>query len=359
LIVLVAYSQRRPPLKKISGFIEADEIRLGSRVGGRVAGVLVEEGQHVRRGDVLVKLEPFDLLELEQEAEARLAAQQAELDRMQAGFRAEEKAQAAARMKQLQAKLELLEHGPRLQEIEAAKARLLVAESTLELAQQNFTRVEGLFQKNAAPREQLDEATEKLHAARAMVIVRQQELSLLEAGSRQEDIEQANAALEEARQALALIAGGYRPEEIAAAEAGRDAARAALAAIHRRKQELQIVAPVDGTVEALDLQPGDLTLPGAPVVAIVDSSRLWVRAYLPETRLDVKLGQPLWVTVDSYPEQRFAGEVTFLARQAEFTPSNIQTLEERAKQVFRIKVTLKEGRALLRPGMSADVWLED
>ncbi|MCU0872682.1 MAG: HlyD family efflux transporter periplasmic adaptor subunit [Pirellulaceae bacterium] len=359
LTALVAYSQQRPELAKISGFIEADEIRLGSRVGGRVARVHVEEGQLVRTGDVLVELEPFDLLELEQEAEAQLAAKQADYDRLQAGFRAEEQAQAKARVGQLQARLELLVNGPRPQEKEAAKAQLTVAESTLKLAQQNHARVAGLFDKGAAPREQFDEATEKLQAALATVVVRQQELSLLEAGTRREDIERARAELEEAQQALALTNTGYRPEEIAAAKAARDAAQAALAAIRTRQKELRIVAPVDGTVEAQELQPGDLTLPGAPVLTIVDNQRLWVRAYLPENRLNVKFGQRLWVTVDSYPQRRFAGEVTFLARQAEFTPSNIQTPEERSKQVFRIKVTLKEGWDVLRPGMSADVWLGD
>jgi multidrug resistance efflux pump len=359
LVALVWYSQQRPEPAKISGFIEADEIRLGSRVGGRVARVHAEEGQTVRKGDVLIDLEPFDLLELEQEAEAQLAAKQAEYERLQAGFRAEEKAQAAARVGQLQAKLSQLENGPRPQEKEAARGQLTVAESTLRLAQQNHARINGLFQKGAAPREQFDEATEKLQAAQAMVIVRQQELSLLDEGTRKEDIERARAELEEARQALALTHAGYRPEEIAAAKAARDAAQAARAALRTRKQELRIVAPVDGTVEALELQPGDLTLPGAPVLSMIDNQRLWVRAYLPENRLNVKLGQRLRVTVDSYRDRPFAGEVTFLARQAEFTPSNVQTPEERSKQVFRIKVTLKEGLDLLRPGMSADVSLED
>ncbi len=359
LIALVWYSQQRPELANISGFIEADEIRLGSRVGGRVARVHVEEGQAVRQGDALLELEPFDLLELEQEAEAEVAAKQAEYDRLQAGFRAEEKGQAKARVGQLQAKLDQLVTGPRPQEKEAGRGQLKVAESTLKLAQQNHVRVSGLFQKGAVPREQFDEATEKLQAAQAMVIVRQQELSLLEAGTRTEDIERARAELEEAQQALALTNAGYRPEEVAAAKAARDAAGAALAAIRTRKKELRVVAPVDGTIEAQELQPGDLTLPGAPVLSMVDNRRLWVRAYLPENRLDVKLGQKLWVTVDSHPGRRFAGEVTFLARQAEFTPSNIQTPEERSKQVFRIKVTLKEGLDVLRPGMSADVWLEN
>ena len=361
LIAVVDYSQRRPKLAMISGFIEADEIRLGSRVGGRVARVHVEEGRAVRAGDVLVELEPFDLLELEHEAEAQVAAKQADYERLQAGFRAEEQAQAKARVGQLQARLELLVNGPRPQEIAAGQAQLQVAESTLKLAQQNHARVSSLFDidKGAVPRQQLDEAVEKLQAAQATVVVCQQELSLLEAGTRREDIDRARAELEEAQQALALTSAGYRPEEIAGAKAARDAAQAALDAIRTRKKELQIVAPVDGTVEAQELQPGDLTLPGAPVMTIVDNRRLWVRAYLPENRLNVKFGQQLWVTVDSYPERRFAGEVTFLARQAEFTPSNIQTPDERAKQVFRIKVTLKEGWDVLRPGMSADVWLGD
>jgi multidrug resistance efflux pump len=91
----------------------------------------------------------------------------------------------------------------------------------------------------------------------------------------------------------------------------------------------------------------------------MDSSRLWVRAYVPENQLDLAIDQPVWVTVDSYPDDRFRGHISFIARKAEFTPSNVQTPEERSKQVFRIHVTLDEGLDRLRPGMSADVWLED
>jgi multidrug resistance efflux pump len=357
LIGLVVYSQRRREVGKISGFIEADEIRLGSRVGGRVAKVHVEEGRRVHKGDVLIELEPFDLQAQEQEAEAHLAAQQADYDRMLAGYRPEEVAQAKARVDRLSARLELAEHGPRPQEIEAARAQSDVAQSTLKLAQQNHKRLLGLFEKGAAPREQLDEATDKLQAAQATLVVRQQELSLLEAGTRPEEIAVAKAELAEARHAWELVNQGFRAEDIAAAKAARDAAQAALATIRAREDELRIIAPVEGAVEALELQPGDLTLPGAPVLSLVDTSRLWVRAYLPENRLNVKLGQRLRVTVDSYADRRFAGEVTFIAREAEFTPSNVQTPEERSKQVFRVKVTLREGLDVLRPGMSADVWL--
>jgi HlyD family secretion protein len=94
------------------------------------------------------------------------------------------------------------------------------------------------------------------------------------------------------------------------------------------------------------------------VIALTDPSELWVRAYLPENRLGVQLDQKVSVRADSFPHRRFAGHISFIARDAEFTPSNIQTPEERSKQVFRIKVLLDEGRDVLRAGMSADVFLE-
>jgi multidrug resistance efflux pump len=91
----------------------------------------------------------------------------------------------------------------------------------------------------------------------------------------------------------------------------------------------------------------------------MDTSELWVRAYLPENHLDVQVGQKVAVSVDSFPGRRFDAHISYVARQAEFTPGNVQTPEERSKQVFRIKVTLDSGLQELRPGMAADVWLEE
>jgi multidrug resistance efflux pump len=91
-------------------------------------------------------------------------------------------------------------------------------------------------------------------------------------------------------------------------------------------------------------------------MSMLDTGGLWVRAYLPENR-HLELGQKVAVSVDAYPGESFGAEVTFISRQAEFTPSNVQTPEERSKQVFRIKVTLLEGLDRLRPGMAADVGL--
>ena len=303
---LLVWSQRRHAPTKVSGLIEADEIRVGSRVGGRVSKVPAIEGQHVKAGDVLVALEPYDLLE--------------------------RRAQAKAQLAELQARLQELEHGPRPEEITAAEKRVNAARAELDLAQVTFNRVKSSYQGNAASAQEMDRAEQELKSATANLGQREAELALLKAGTRSEQIAQAQASIQ--------------------------SSTAALAAIQRQIDELTVQAPVDATVESLDLQPGDMVAPNAPMLSLVDMSNLWVRAYVPENRLNLSNGQKLSISVDSFPQKRFAGHVSFVARQAEFTPNNVQTPEERSKQVFRIKVTLDEGLDVLRPGMAADVWLE-
>jgi multidrug resistance efflux pump len=358
LLALLVYSQQRQATSKVSGFIEADEIRLGSRVGGRVAEVHVQEGAAVTVGELLVLLEAFDLDERVSEAEANLAARRAEWDRLRHGLRAEEIEQAAHRVERLQANLELLKKGPREEEIQAAQARRDLAEAQWERARHSHERLVALLPAGGVAREEVDRATEELKVAEQMRVVREQELRLLEKGSREEEIAAAAAQLREAQAALALAQKGFREEEIREAQAAVASAQAALEAVREMQRELRIVAPVDGVVEAVELQKGDLVAANAPVLSLMDTTSLWVRAYVPEDELRLQIGQPLPVTVDSYPGRRFRGEVTFISRQAEFTPRNVQTPEERSQQVFRIKVTLREGLDVLRPGMNADVWLD-
>lgn len=343
---------------RVSGFIEAHEIRLGSRVGGRVARVHVEEGDAVTAGRVLVELEPFDLPARRAEAEAMLAAREAEYARLRQGFRPEEIAQARHRYEQLEAKHEQLVEGPRRQEIEVAGERLAAAQAELTFAEQHHERIEQLVERDALPREELDRAVTELNVALRTVAARQEELNLLEEGTRPEEIAAAKAQLEEARAAWELHQSGYRAEDVAQAKAQVDAALATLRVIDAQLDELSIRAPVDGVVETMELRPGDLVGAGAAVMSMFDASELWIRSYLPaDTRLAV--GDRLAVTVDGFPGERFFGEVTFIAAEAEFTPMNVQTPEDRARQVFRFKVMLREGRENLRPGMLADVWLPD
>jgi multidrug resistance efflux pump len=359
VIVLVAallYSQYRPQPLKVSGVVEADEVRVGSRVGGRVRSVEVVEGDPVKTGAVLVELEPFDLREQQAQAAANLAASEAAYQKMVEGFRAEEVAQAQARRDQLAAQLAELQAGPRKEEIAAAAAQLDLADAQLNLAQLTFNRVKGAFERNAASQDEMDRATSELNVARARVAAQREVLGELQAGTRAERIAQAKAQLAEAEQAWQLYVNGYRSEEIAQAKATVEAAQAALDIISRRLEELIVRAPIDGVVEAVDLQPGDLVSANAPAISLLDMDDLWIRAYVPED-VPVQVGQEVRVTVDAYPDRDLAGRVSFVARQAEFTPSNVQTVEERSKQVFRVKVSVVEGLDVLRPGMIADVWL--
>jgi HlyD family secretion protein len=355
---VLAWSQRPTGPLYVSGFIEADDIRVGSRVGGRVLEVAVAEGQHVARGAPLLTLEPFDLQERLAEARATLAARQARHEQLGAGYRAEEIEQARARRAQAQAVLAKAEAGPRPLEIRILEDKVEFARAELVKAESDYARVKGLFDGGKAAPDEMTAATGKLDSAKARFAEASDSLALAKEGTRAEELAQARAALAEAEQAVALLEKGYRPEDVAEASANVAAAQAAVEMVKRQLDELRVVAPCACDVEAVDLQPGDLIAPNAPVIALVDPSRLWVRAYVPENRLSLTLEQKVTVRVDAFPGRRFAGHVGFISRQAEFTPSNIQTPEERSKQVFRIKVLLDEGHDVLRPGLSADVFLE-
>jgi multidrug resistance efflux pump len=299
-------SQRRHVEPKVSGFIEADEIRVGSRVGGRVAKVLVREGQKVKSGELLIELDPYDLNE--------------------------RRAQTAGELEGRKADLLKLKNGPRQQEITAAEARLRQAQSQVEVTAATERRLRQSFEHKAVSADELDNGIAASRSANATLDVRKAELDLLKAGT--------------------------RAEEIAAAEAAVASATATLAALDKQTAELTVKAPVDGTIEAVELRPGDLVAANAPTLTVMDTGRLWVRAYVPENELNLANDQKVIVTVDSFAGRKFPAHISFVSTQAEFTPNNVQTPEERSKQVFRIKAELDEGLDVLRAGMAADVWLQ-
>lgn len=352
------WQQHKPESLVVSGFIEADLIRVGSRVGGRVAKVNVAEGQRVKAGTPLFEIDPFDLQEQLKQAEAELAASQADHARLTAGNRPQEIEQARAKYSRMAAIHEKLVAGPRPREIEIAREELNRSKAGLELAESEHERVESLRKQGTAPKIELDLAIRQLKAAKADTAAAQLKLALLEEGTRKEDLAEAKAALAEAEEAVKLLEAGFRTEDIAKAAAQVTAAQSKAAAIKVRLDELVVTAPCDCVVEAIDLHPGDLVAMNAPAVSLLDTTKLWVRAYVPESRLgQVRQGQKVPIRVDSFPEAQFRGRLTFLAQEAEFTPRNVQTPEERSKQVFRIKVYLDEGLDQLRVGMAADVLL--
>ncbi|MCA9148357.1 MAG: HlyD family efflux transporter periplasmic adaptor subunit [Planctomycetales bacterium] len=359
LASLLISSKLRSEPAKVSAVIEADEIRLGSRVGGRVAEVRTEEGATIAPGQVLVVLDPFDLQQRISQARANLAAQQAELEKLQNGLRPEEIAQARARYDSLAATLQKLEQGPRQEEIAAAQANLDLATSQLERARRTFERVQVLRQNNTSSQEELDRATEEVKVTSAMQRARQEELQLLQKGTREEDLAAARANLQESEQAYELARNGFRKEDIEQARATVEAAQAAVDALCVQQAELSIKSDVAGVVSAFELRPGDLVPANGPVIAVLDIEHLWVRAYAPQSWGNLAVGRQLRVTVDGLEDRELVGEISFISPQAEFTPRNVQTPDERAKQVFRMKLQLHGETADLRPGMTADVWLDE
>ncbi len=358
LIGGLVYSQYRPVPEKVSGFLEVYDIRVGSRIGGRIAKVLVKEGQTVAAGDLLLELEPYDLQARLAEAQGKLAEQQQNLARLEAGFRKEDVAQAQAKRDQLKAQLDKAQAGPRKQEIAEAQALYDQAVVQRSIAAASYERVMKQYELKNASIEERDRSTNDFKAASANLNVRREQLDLLKEGTRKEDLDTAAAQLAEMEAALSLMKNGTRAEDIAAAKASVESLKGALEIIQKQLSELRIVAPTAGTIDAVDIRAGDMVGPNAPALSLLESGEMWVRAYVPENRLNLQLGQKVRVTVDSYPGRDFHGEVTFVSRQAEFTPGNVQTPEERSKQVFRIRVALQDGQDILRAGMSADVWLK-
>ncbi len=340
----------------VSGIIEADDIHVGSRVGGRVLKVVAREGQAVNAGEVLVLLEPKEFEASLAEAQATTRQAEAKLALLTAGFRVEEIEQAEAAVRQFQAELEQLVSGPRRQEIDQARADWLGAKAQAENARKSLNRMEDLAKRELIARQELDDAQARAEESEQRARSVKERLDLLLAGTRKEEVERARQRLNEAEAKLRQLKSGFRKEEVAQVKSEMEAARARVQLIRTQLDETVIKAPVDAVVEALDLEPGDLVAAGKPVATLLRNNSLWVRAYLPEEKLGfVKPGVKVKVRVDSFPGRDFAGVVRRVSRQAEFTPRNVQTWEERVLQVFQTEIVIDDPDQVLRPGMSADV----
>lgn len=343
----------------VSGIIEADDIHVGSKVGGRVLKVVAREGQTVKSGETLVLLEPKEFDASLAEAQAVLRQAEAKHSLVMAGSRPEEIEQAEAAVKQAQADLNQLISGPRQQEIDQAAAEWKAAMAQAENAQKFLQRMEDLAKRELVAKQEYDDALTKADEAGQKMIAARQRYDLLLAGTRKEEVERSRQRLAEADAKRRQILSGFRKEEIAQAKSELEAARARVEFMRTQLEETVIKAPVDALVEALDLEPGDMIGAGKPVATLLRTGSLWVRAYLPEARLGfVQPGLQVQVRVDSFPDRNFSGVVRRIHRQGEFTPRNIQTHEERALQVFQVEVVLDDPDHVLRPGMSADVRIQ-
>jgi len=291
-----------------SGTVEATDAALGFQVAGRIDRVIPREGDLVKAGDTLGWLD-------QTEQQARLVQAREQL--------------AAAR-----AVLRELETGSRVEELAQAQAAARAAEDRLDDAQRDFERTQRLLQGGAASQEAFDKSKLALDIARSQ--------------------------RDQAAEQLKLVQTGPRQERVAAQRAAVAQSEAAVAQVEAAISNAVIRAPFDGVVTVRDREPGETVAAGAPVLTLTNLSDRWVRIYIREDRIGaVRIGQPATISSDTYRNKTYPGEVAFIASEAEFTPRNVQTTEERVKLVYAVKVRIAgDPSNELKPGMPADVRLD-
>jgi HlyD family secretion protein len=342
-----------------SGTVETREIQIGSKIGGRVTEVGVEEGQLVKAGATLVKFEADELTAQRVQTQAAVEQAQADLDKMLRGNRPEEIAEAEATANASKAALEEARHGPRPQEIDQAKADYAAAAADAGNAKDFYGRMAKLVAQDIVSKQQYDDAKDKRDATAQRAEAARQQLALLEAGTRVEDLHAAEARYQQAEAAAELMRKGFRREDIEAARGRLAEAQGHVAELDAQLREAELTAPADAVVEVVSVRPGDLVPAGRIVMTMLEGSQLWVKVYVPETELaQVHLGQRAAVRVDSFGGRVFDGHVGEIASEAEFLPRNVQTKSDREHEVFGVKVYVDNAQQALKSGMSATVRLE-
>jgi HlyD family secretion protein len=292
------------------GNVDVRQVSLAFNANERVAQLLVREGDHVRTGQLLGKLDTRSLVLRAAQSQARIDVQAQALLRLKTGSRPEEVAQA--------------------------KAQATAAQADADLAQQQLARLQAIGQTTAG---------------RA---VSQQDLDSAQARRKV-----ALAQLDNARKAQQLVVRGPRKEDIDQAQAQLELARAELALMNYQLAEAELKAPIDAVVRARLLEPGDMASPQRPAFTLAITDPKWVRAYVAEPDLGrVQPGQEARVTTDSQPGEAIAGKVGYISSVAEFTPKTVQTEELRSSLVYEIRVMVDDRQDRLRLGMPATVRLQ-
>lgn len=287
-----------------SGHVEATDVRLSAKIGGRLESFTLQEGDVVRPGQELARIETTDLL---------LAVAQAQAERGQAA-----------------AELDLRRAGSRKEDIAQADAQVAQARADLEGAQKDLDRMQGLLDSGSGTTKSRDDAKTRRDVAAARV--------------------------QGAREALARVKSGSRPEEIEVARARVAAAEARIAQLEQQVKDATVTSPVGGVVTEKVAQQGELLPAGAPLAVITDLDDAWLTVYVGGPDLGrIRLGQEATVVTDDGQSRK--GKITFIATRAEFTPKNVQTRDEREKLVYKVKIGLDNRDGLFKPGMPAEAHL--
>lgn len=398
-----------------TGIVEADRLTVSAELGGRIVALYVAEGDSVAAGQLLVELDDSLLAARLAQADAAIAQAEAQLALLQAGARPEEIARAQALVAQAEAAaaaarqawddaqtlranrqpldLAIIEAETALAKAQRQSQAARLAAEAADLERNLWGRITQLLAEGVdvplpgggvlhvdkpAERDQANvrwnvasqqawEAWQAAYAADEAVraastalanLRRQRDLPLAEdarVNQAEAAYRQAEAGVAQARAALQALQEGAPAEQIEAARQQVERARAARAALEVQLAKTRLAAPRAGLVSAVALYPGEVALPGAPLLEIADLSQVTLTVYVPQPDLGrVRVGQAAQVSVDSFPGRIFEGRVTHIADRAEFTPKNVQTQEERVNTVFAVKLTLSNPDGALKPGMPAD-----
>ncbi len=354
---------------RFSGNIEVTEAQMSFRIAGRLAERTVSEGDTVRTGQILARLDRSDQTIGVAQAEANLAYAEAVLAELVAGSRVEDIDRAAARVVQARESLTEMQRGSRNEEVERGRADQASARAAeqaaivqLNQAKIDFDRYTSLYKDGSVSKTVLETyqtglktAENRVKEAEGKTKAVSEQLSLLKAGPRIEQIDRTAAALKQAEAEYALIKAGSRKESI---DQARAKVRIAAEGVNQARQQLSytdLPSPMDGVVLSTAAEVGEYLNPASPVLTLGQIDQPWLRAYVHEKDLGrIQLNQEVTVQTDSFPGKNYTGRVSYISSQAEFTPKTVQTFEERVKLMYRIKVTLANPENQLKPGMPAD-----
>lgn len=291
---------------EVSGNLEVTDVELSFRLPGWVKERPVDEGDSVKKDQLVASLDDTELVQ-------------------EVALRTAELANAKAALAELDA-------GSRPEEIAAAQATEDAAKVEVDRTQLDFDRLKTLLAKGVAAQNEFDTARSALDSAKARLNEAQAKLRLVKAGPREETKQAARARVEQISQGL---------EEV-----------------KTRLTYARLTSPVDGIVLSKNTEAGEFVAAGTPIVTVANLRDIWLRAYVDEPDLPkIKLGQSARIQVDGGPTDRY-GKIIFISDRAEFTPKNVQTPKERVKQVFRIKISVPNDDLVFKPGMPADAYVK-
>lgn len=355
---------------RLSGNIELTEVNISFKLPGKLIERAADEGDRIRKGQIVARLDQEQLIGQRDRAQAGIAA--AESNRAQTvtsiSWQREtlegQIEQSRAEIKAAEARLAEMLAGSRSEEKEQARANVERAQSEYDRAQNDLQRAQILRKNEDISAADFDQYRMRRDTAAAALKQAQEQYRMVMEGPRTETIDATRAQLDQARAALKLAEAQRlelkrRQEELHARHADVEQRRADLTIIQSQLGDTVAISPIDGVVLSKGAEPGEVIAAGTTVLTIGDLDHPWLRAYVNERDLGrVKLGQKVKVTTDSFPGKAYWGRVTFISSEAEFTPKQIQTTEERAKLMYRIKIEVENPNHELKSNMPADAEIE-